>query len=104
MLLQPVETESLSNFRSVGVNRLSLGLQSLNDKALTVLGRDHTSREGLQALEVAKKVFPGNVNIDLIFARMNQTPEEWQRELQHALKLADDHLSLYELMVKTGTP
>ncbi|RHZ79886.1 hypothetical protein Glove_140g155 [Diversispora epigaea] len=103
----PTSTESttLTEFHSTGINRISLGLQSLNPKDLKLLGRDHSVNEGVKALEMAKQIFGDqNVSFDLIFGRMGQEIEQWKNELKTALEIASDHISLYELTVKAGTP
>lgn len=97
-----VEVGRFQAYRAAGVNRVSLGLQALNDDALKALGRAHTKSEALSALEVAKSTFE-RVNFDLIYARQFQSLEEWRKELAEALALAGDHLSLYQLTVEEGT-
>lgn len=97
-----VEVGKFRDFRAAGVNRVSLGLQALNDEALKALGRAHTKREALTALTVARSTFD-RVNFDLIYARQFQTLDEWRAELSEALAMASDHLSLYQLTVEEGT-
>lgn len=97
-----VEVSKFQAFRSAGVNRVSLGLQALNDGALKALGRAHTKREALAALDVARSTFD-RVNFDLIYARQFQSLDEWRAELTEALEMANDHLSLYQLTVEEGT-
>ena len=97
-----VEAARFAELAAAGVNRVSLGLQSLEDEALRFLGREHSVSEGLAALEVAQAVF-GRVNIDLIYARPGQTAAEWERELARALELGTGHLSLYQLTIEPGT-
>lgn len=97
-----VEVGRFQAFHAAGVNRVSLGLQALNDGALKALGRAHTKREALAALEVARSTFD-RVNFDLIYARQFQTLDEWRAELSEALDMASDHLSLYQLTVEEGT-
>jgi coproporphyrinogen III oxidase-like Fe-S oxidoreductase len=84
------------------VNRLSLGVQALDDTALTFLGRKHDAKQAISAIEMARKTFP-RFSFDLIYARKNQTPEAWEKELKEALKLAGDHLSLYQLTLEPNT-
>jgi oxygen-independent coproporphyrinogen-3 oxidase len=97
-----VEAANFAALATAGVNRVSLGLQALDDEALRFLGRQHGAREGLAALDVAQRVFD-RVNFDLIYARPGQTPELWERELQRALGLGTGHLSLYQLTIEPGT-
>ncbi len=97
-----VEAGKLAAFRAAGVNRLSLGIQALDDPALRFLGREHSAAEALAALELARALFP-RLSFDLIYARPGQTLPAWQAELDQALTLAADHLSLYQLTVEPGT-
>ena len=97
-----VEASKLAAFRAAGVNRLSLGIQALDDPALRFLGREHSAAEALAALELARALFP-RLSFDLIYARPGQTLPAWQTELNRALALAADHLSLYQLTVEPGT-
>ena len=96
------ERERLSDFRAAGVNRLSLGVQSLEDKALRFLGREHGAKEALAAVDHAAMLFP-RFSFDLIYARPGQTLEAWAAELRHALDYAGDHLSVYQLTIEPGT-
>ncbi len=98
-----VEAERFASYRAAGVNRVSVGLQALNDVVLKALGRTHTVEEGLNALNIAKDHFE-RVSFDLIYARPRQTLEQWRTELSHALSLAKGHLSLYQLTIEEGTP
>ena len=98
-----VEQEKLAAIRAAGVNRLSLGVQSLDDKALFFLGRQHSAKEAREALAAARAIFP-RVSFDLIYARPGQTPSEWRGELAEALGFGCDHLSLYQLTIEPGTP
>jgi len=97
-----VEAGKLAAFRAAGVNRLSLGVQALDDEALRALGREHSAREAIAALELARALFP-RLSFDLIYARSGQTLPAWRAELGRALALAADHLSLYQLTVEPGT-
>lgn len=97
-----VETSRFLGYRDAGVNRISMGIQSLRDQDLRRLGRLHTSKEAMQAFEIARKNFP-RVSFDLIYARQEQTLKEWEEELSQALSLAVDHLSLYQLTIEDGT-
>ena len=97
-----VEAERLAGFRSAGVNRVSLGIQALDDAALRFLGREHSAREALQAVEIARSLF-GRISFDLIYARPGQTVAAWARELDQALAHAGGHLSVYQLTIEPGT-
>ena len=98
-----VEADKFTAFRAAGVNRLSLGIQALNDNDLEFLGRTHNRDQALQALAIANDHFP-RVNFDLIYARPNQRPQDWEAELVYALSLAQKgHLSLYQLTIERGT-
>ena len=92
----------LQGWRSAGVNRLSIGVQSLDDAALTFLGRDHSASDARRAIDMALEVFP-SVSIDLIYARPEQTLAEWEAELTDTLGLGAHHLSLYELTIEART-
>lgn len=98
------ETERFQAFRDAGVNRLSLGIQSLRENALRFLGRAHSVADATAALARARRVFP-RVTFDLIYARPGQDLADWRRELGEGLALARDsgHLSLYQLTIESGT-
>jgi oxygen-independent coproporphyrinogen-3 oxidase len=98
-----VEAERFRGYRAAGVNRVSLGVQALNDSDLRFLGRLHNVSEALHAIELARKTFP-RLSFDLIYARPGQTPEAWAAELEEAIGHAADHLSLYQLTIEEGTP
>ncbi|XP_077980008.1 radical S-adenosyl methionine domain-containing protein 1, mitochondrial-like [Glandiceps talaboti] len=98
-----LETHKLKDFKSAGVNRLSLGIQSLNNQDLKILGRDHSVEESLKCLTEAKQLFPGKTSVDLIFGRPGQRLDDWKQELQKILCLCDDHISLYQLTLERGT-
>ncbi|WP_330168443.1 radical SAM family heme chaperone HemW [Bartonella grahamii] len=97
-----VEAERFRGYRAAGVNRLSLGIQALNDKALRKLGRLHNVEQALCAIALARQIFP-RLSFDLIYARPEQTLEQWKSELVQAIDLAADHLSLYQLTIEEGT-
>jgi oxygen-independent coproporphyrinogen-3 oxidase len=97
-----VEAARFADLAAAGVNRVSLGLQSLEDGALRFLGRAHDVAEGQAALATAQRVF-ARVSFDLIYARPGQRLSDWERELTHALALGTEHLSLYQLTVEPGT-
>lgn len=97
-----VERAKLASFREAGVNRISLGIQSLDDASLRFLGREHSASQAVAALETARSLF-ARVSFDLIYARPGQSLSEWSGELDRALSLASDHLSLYQLTIEQGT-
>jgi putative oxygen-independent coproporphyrinogen III oxidase len=98
-----VEATRFRGYRAAGVNRVSLGVQSLNDGALKELGRLHTAQEALDAVAVARAIFE-RYSFDLIYARPHQTLETWAAELRRAIAEAAEHLSLYQLTIEPGTP
>jgi oxygen-independent coproporphyrinogen-3 oxidase len=97
-----VEAARFAGFAVAGVNRLSLGLQALDDADLKVLGRPHDLAQGLAALDVAQRHF-GRVSFDLIYDRPGMTIASWSAELTRALGFGTDHLSLYQLTLEPGT-
>ncbi len=97
-----VEAQKFADFSNAGVNRISMGIQSLNDNDLKALGRMHSVKEALKAFDIAKAQFK-RVSFDLIYARQKQTAKHWFAELRQALDLAVDHLSLYQLTIEQGT-
>ncbi|MBC6406300.1 MAG: coproporphyrinogen III oxidase [Rhodospirillales bacterium] len=97
-----VETGRFSDYAAAGVERLSLGVQALNDRALAFLGRQHSATEAMAALDLALARFP-RVTFDLIYARPGQSLADWQQELTEALALGSEHLSLYQLVLEEGT-
>ncbi len=98
-----VEAERFRGYRAAGVNRLSLGVQSLDDSALKALGRIHDVAEARRALELARATFP-RLSFDLIYARPGQTLRAWRAELEAGIAMAADHLSLYQLTIEPETP
>jgi len=97
-----VEAERFRGYKHAGVNRVSLGVQALSDADLKALGRMHSTAEALAAVKTASSIFE-RYSFDLIYARPNQTPESWQRELEMALTFASDHMSLYQLTIEPDT-
>lgn len=97
-----VEAGRFAGYRDAGVNRVSIGMQSLRDGSLQQLGRLHTAAEGCAALETARNLFD-RVSFDLIYARQDQTWHDWRDELTEALSMATDHLSVYQLTIEPGT-
>lgn len=96
------ETARYQAFAGTGINRLSLGVQSLNDEALRFLGRDHSAAEARRAIAAAQDVF-GRVSLDLIYARPGQTAADWRAELAEAIALGPEHISPYQLTIEPGT-
>ena len=98
-----VEAARFEGFRAAGVNRVSIGVQALDDAGLAALGREHSVAEALDAVALAARVFE-RFSFDLIYARPGQTPAAWAAELAQALAMAGEHLSLYQLTIEPGTP
>ena len=98
-----VEADRFRGFRAAGVNRVSLGVQALDDKSLKELGRLHTAAEALKAVAIARSVFD-RYSFDLIYARPGQTADAWSHELRRAIAEAAEHLSLYQLTIEAETP
>jgi oxygen-independent coproporphyrinogen-3 oxidase len=98
-----VEAGRFIGYRAAGINRVSMGFQSLRDAELKKLGRVHTVAEAKAALEIARRTFE-RCSFDLIYARPGQTPQQWREELREALALANDHISLYQLTIEPDTP
>ncbi len=96
------EAEKFKSFARAGINRLSIGVQSLDDASLKSLGREHSVSEAIKAIEMAQAIFKRH-SFDLIYARKGQTLQQWEVELTAALKLAAAHLSLYQLTIEPGT-
>lgn len=97
-----IEINSFVDFKQAGINRVSIGVQSLRDNELKFLGRGHSATEAIKALELAQKTF-NRYSFDLIYARPNQSVADWDLELSQALKLAGNHLSLYQLTIEENT-
>ena len=95
------EAKKLLDFKNAGINRLSLGIQSLIDKDLKFLGREHSANEAINAIKAAQ-IFE-NYSFDLIYGRPNQTLNDWEKELNNALNFTANHLSLYQLTIEKGT-
>jgi putative oxygen-independent coproporphyrinogen III oxidase len=98
-----VEATRFAGYRAAGVNRVSLGVQALDDASLKELGRLHTAQEALDAVKIARAAFD-RYSFDLIYARPRQTPAEWRAELSRAIDEAAEHLSLYQLTIEQETP
>lgn len=98
-----VEVGKFRAFREGGVNRVSLGVQALNDEDLKFLGRKHNVSEAMKAIDIARENFD-RFSFDLIYARPNQKLSDWQEELEKAVTLSSGHLSLYQLTIERGTP
>jgi oxygen-independent coproporphyrinogen-3 oxidase len=99
-----VTAESLAGYRSAGVNRLSIGVQSLDDRVLTLLGRIHTAKQAIEAVSLAKTAGFDNIGIDLIHSLPGQTMDHWRQTLQTAVAFCPDHISAYGLTIEEGTP
>jgi putative oxygen-independent coproporphyrinogen III oxidase len=97
-----VEAARFADLATAGINRVSLGLQSLDDKALQFLGRAHSVTESLDALQIAQSHF-ARVSFDLIYALPEQTEAQWRKELERAISFGSGHLSLYQLTIEEGT-
>ncbi len=97
------ESSKFRAFQDAGVNRLSLGIQALNDHDLALLGRSHSALEAIKSIELASKYFK-NYSFDLIYGRPNQDLKSWEAELYNALNLTSNHISLYMLTIEKGTP
>jgi oxygen-independent coproporphyrinogen-3 oxidase len=97
-----IEAGRFAGYRDAGVNRVSIGVQSLHDADLHMLGRQHSGPQAVAALEIGRRLFP-RLSFDLIYARPGQTIAAWREELRQALDLAADHLSLYQLTIEPGT-
>ncbi|MGZ5865280.1 MAG: radical SAM family heme chaperone HemW [Xanthobacteraceae bacterium] len=98
-----VEATRFRRYRAAGVNRVSLGVQALDDVSLRALGRMHTAQEALDAVAIARAAFD-RYSFDLIYARPGQTPDAWRTELTRAISESAEHLSLYQLTIEDGTP
>jgi putative oxygen-independent coproporphyrinogen III oxidase len=97
------EIERFQGFRDAGVNRVSVGVQSLDDGTLAFLGRRHDAASARAAIECAQAIFP-RYSFDMIYAHPDQTPEQWRRELGDAIDLSGEHISVYQLTIESGTP
>jgi putative oxygen-independent coproporphyrinogen III oxidase len=97
-----VEAGRFRGYQGAGVNRVSVGVQALNDADLRALGRRHSVAEAIAALETAKSIFP-RMSFDLIYARVGQSEKDWRAELERAMKLATEHVSLYQLTIEPDT-
>lgn len=97
-----IEANRFTGYRSAGVNRVSVGVQALNDPDLKALGRLHSVKEALDAVDLARSTF-NRVSFDLIYARQNQSLDDWESELSRAISFDPDHLSLYQLTIEDGT-
>ncbi|MFP3902853.1 MAG: radical SAM family heme chaperone HemW [Armatimonadota bacterium] len=98
-----IDREKLRNLRDAGFNRLSIGVQSLNDAELKLLGRTHTADGAREAVRIARETFD-NLSIDLISGLPGQSVAQWEQTLQEAVTLSPDHISAYGLMLEEGTP
>jgi oxygen-independent coproporphyrinogen-3 oxidase len=99
-----VTAESLAGYRSAGINRLSIGVQSLDDSILALLGRIHSAEQAREAVSLARTAGFDNIGIDLIHSLPEQTLDHWKRTLSDAISLGPDHISSYGLSIEDGTP
>nr|XP_046197638.1 radical S-adenosyl methionine domain-containing protein 1, mitochondrial-like [Oncorhynchus gorbuscha] len=99
----PVGSSKLEDFLHAGINRFSIGVQSLRDDDLKVLGRDHNTQHALQTVAEARRLCPGRVSVDVMFGRPGQSVASWELELDELLSVCDDHVSLYQLTLERGT-
>lgn len=99
-----MDLSKLKDYRKAGINRISIGIQSLDDKYLKVLGRPHTAKEATTAFNAARKAGFENISIDLIFALPGQSLKEWDAVLKEAVALQSEHISIYGLTIEPGTP
>jgi len=102
-LQSTLSIDALKTLRNIGINRYSLGIQTFNDKTLKALGRDHSASTALRSLLDAKAIWPGHVSMDLIMGHEGQSLKSWTEELDFAMDVVDNHLSLYHLTVEPGT-
>ena len=98
-----VEIKNFKNIYEAGVNRLSLGFQSLNNNSLNFLGRNHSAEDSLKAMEIAKKYF-NRISFDLIYGLPGQNEQNWEKELTTAINISTEHMSAYQLTIEKGTP
>ncbi|MFO7714646.1 radical SAM family heme chaperone HemW [Desulfosarcina sp.] len=99
-----VNGEMLAEYRRSGINRLNIGLQSMNDRTLRLLGRIHTAKNGVDTFRWARRAGFDNVGLDLIYGIPGQTPTGWEAEMAGVVQLSADHLSCYTLTIEPGTP
>lgn len=99
-----VDIKSLKGLRGTGINRLSLGIQSVNDRSLKTLGRIHSSMDGMAAFQSTRDAGFENIGIDLIFGLPEQTLEDWRGDVEKVIMMRPEHISLYSLMMEEGTP
>lgn len=99
-----VRAEQAEDWRRMGINRLSMGVQSFNEKELKFLTRNHTAEQAIRCVEDARTAGFDNLSIDLIFGLPGQTSEDWQKNIERAIEMAPDHLSVYNLTYEPGTP
>ena len=99
-----VDEKNLQCYKENGINRLSMGLQSVNDEKLRLLGRIHTYRDFVESYELARKVGFDNISLDLISSIPGQNLQEWKKELETAVAQNPEHISVYQLIIEEGTP
>ncbi len=99
-----VTAQRLAAYRRAGINRLSLGVQSMDDGLLCAIGRIHTGADAVQAVQLAREAGFDNINLDLMLGLPGQTPQQWADTLARAIALGPEHLSCYSLILEEGTP
>ncbi|KAK3881756.1 hypothetical protein Pcinc_013839 [Petrolisthes cinctipes] len=99
----PSQTNKLHHFKAAGINRVSIGVQSLDNDVLRHLNRDHSVSDAVACINVAQQLFTGRVSLDAIFGLPNQTLERWRQDVRTIVNLCKDHLSLYQLTLEPGT-
>jgi len=97
-------TKNFIDYQNMGINRLSLGIQSFNDAILSFLDRGHTKNDSIKAYNKAREIGFNNINIDLLFNIPNQTLNQWMNDIKHAIKLDVEHMSIYSLILENNTP
>ena len=98
-----VSKEKITELKSIGINRINIGIQSFHEKYLKILGRIHTSKESFNAINLAQKAGFKNIGLDLIYGIPDQTPDEWEKDLDMAIDLNPEHISSYLLTYEPGT-
>ncbi|MEC4678365.1 MAG: radical SAM family heme chaperone HemW [Nitrospirota bacterium] len=98
-----LDENNLSDFQKMGIQRLSIGMQSFSDKQLQQLGRHHTTKEAITAFQMARRAGFSNISIDLMYGLPNESPEDWEKTLRQAIALSPEHLSIYALSIEAGT-
>ncbi len=98
-----LDENNLNDFQKMGIQRLSIGMQSFSDKQLRQLGRHHSAKEAITAFQMARKAGFSNISIDLMYGLPNESPEDWEKTLRQAITLSPEHISIYALSIEAGT-